>query len=472
MDYQKIIADQAARIESLEQLFSMALARIEESAAQLQQNSRTSHRPPSSDGARRFPAFPRKKGGGGKPGHRNDTLELVAHPDEQVIHPLWIRCHFGADLATQPAELSKERRQVFDLPPAKRQVVEHRVERKTYTCRGQAHKATFPAQISASVKYEPGVRALVSLVNVEHGLPVKRISHLFEDLYGYELNEATLQDTVASLYEDLAPEEAYIHQQLSVARVARFDESGVRMQGQNHWLHVVYTYYFVHEKRGEQAWQSEASVLPRLTGGATHDCWAAYFKFEVAHGLCIAHLLRELREQKKNYHRQWAVKSYDLLVYSYTLAQRHDGYVTAAKALRTCELRYEAILRRASEVELLSSCKPGCRAKKSKWQNLADRLIHNREAVLAFANDLDVPFTNNLAEQAIRLWKTKLYMDVGRTFNGTVLHARIKAFCDTACKHGQNFFEQLQYVQQGYSFLRLHLALDLNSYIKRYLSYS
>lgn len=460
MDYQKIIADQAARIESLEQLLQVALARIEELEAQLQQNSRTSHRPPSSDGVRKSPAFPRKKGGkrGGKPGHQGNTLKLVAHPDEQVIHPIGNRCSCGANLATQPSELSEERRQVFDLPPAALQVVEHRVERKTCTCCGQVHTAAFPEQVAASVQYGPGVRALVGLLNVEHGLPVKRISQLFGDLYGHVLNEATVQDAVARLYEDLAPEEAHIHQQLSMASVAHFDESGVRVQGQNHWLHVVadavYTYYFVHAKRGEQALRSEASVLPYFTGRAIHDCWASYFKFEVAHGLCGAHLLRELREQKENYHRQWAAKMYDLLLYLYTLAQRQGGCVPA-KALRTCQLRYEAILRSAYEEEPPPSYRARCRAKKSKGRNLADRLNRHREAVLAFASDAEVPFTNNLAERAVRPWKTKLKVSgCFRTLNGAALHARIKGFCDTARKQGQNLFEQLQFVQQGYSFLR------------------
>lgn len=49
---------------------------------------------------------------------------------------------------------------------------------------------------------------------------------------------------------------------------------------------------FIHEKRGEDALNANASVLKDFSGTAVHDCWSPYFNFTQArHVLCGAHLL-------------------------------------------------------------------------------------------------------------------------------------------------------------------------------------
>jgi len=56
--------------------------------AQINSNSRNSSKPPSSDGYKKKPAFPRKKKGkqGGQQGHQGRTLRQVEHPDKTVSH--------------------------------------------------------------------------------------------------------------------------------------------------------------------------------------------------------------------------------------------------------------------------------------------------------------------------------------------------------------------------------------------------
>ena len=60
--------------------------RVAELEAQINSNSRNSSKPPSSDGYKKKPAFPRKKKGkqGGQQGHKGRTLQQVAHPDKKV----------------------------------------------------------------------------------------------------------------------------------------------------------------------------------------------------------------------------------------------------------------------------------------------------------------------------------------------------------------------------------------------------
>ena len=81
-------------IEALHALVRQLLAenaalktKIAELEARLKTDSRNSHKPPSSDGLRKRPAFPSSRGRkkGGQPGHRGKTLKMVALPDTTVV---------------------------------------------------------------------------------------------------------------------------------------------------------------------------------------------------------------------------------------------------------------------------------------------------------------------------------------------------------------------------------------------------
>jgi transposase len=73
---------------------------------------------------------------------------------------------------------------------------------------------------------------------------------------------------------------------------------GCGVAGRLHWLHVAtsarFTALFCHRKRGKEAIDA-AGVLPDFTGTLVHDAFAPYARYLAArHGLCNAHLLREL----------------------------------------------------------------------------------------------------------------------------------------------------------------------------------
>ncbi len=74
-----------------------------------------------------------------------------------------------------------------------------------------------------------------------------------------------------------------IKSKIAEGDVAHADETGLRVAGKLHWLHtatsLLYTYLFVHEKRGALALTSEKSILDRIRGWLIHDCWSSYFNF-------------------------------------------------------------------------------------------------------------------------------------------------------------------------------------------------
>src|SRR3954462_14912330 len=96
----------------------------------------------------------------------------------------------------------------------------------------------------------------------------------------------------------LAPFTAATRAALTAAELVHADETGLRVAGRLHWLHVAssprFTALFCHRRRGTEAIDA-AGVLPHFTGIAVHDAFASYARFPAAtHALCNAHLLREL----------------------------------------------------------------------------------------------------------------------------------------------------------------------------------
>lgn len=465
-----IIAKQTAHIAELEEQLPIlkaglahALQRVSELEAELNSNSGNSSRPPSSDGLKKKPAFPRKKGGkrGGQHGHKGKSLQMVS-PDQvssTLIHPVIVqRCACGHDLRQVQAELSDQRRQVFDLPEQLLAVTEHRIARKSCPCCGQKHLADFPKQVAAPCQYGQRVKALVTMLSVEQSMPVGRIGELFASLTGYRLNENTVVSTVAKIAGLLKPAEQIIKDCILSSAVAHADESGARVAGRLHWVHnlvtQMYTYFFVHEKRGGKALYSDQSITKDYKGILVHDCWASYFGLDVQdHALCGAHLLRELKGLADNHQRTWAGKMHDLLMYTYHFSDAGKSILDVHK-LKIVRNQYRRIIEQADKEEPPALIKPKGKPKKTKGRNLMDRLKKYEQQVFNFALLEQVPFTNNQAERDIRPWKTKLKVSgCFRTMKGAQHFATIKGFCSTAKKHGLSVYQELINAINGESFL-------------------
>jgi transposase len=432
--------------------------------SKLNQNSSNSSKPPSSDYFKRKPAFvqPSKGKKGGQIGHKGDTLNQIDNPDK-VIACYPVDCDCGHKFSTDEFYFT-EKRQVFDLPPPKLEVTEYQIfSVKCKSC-NKIHRGNTPKNINSQVQYGNGVRAYITLLNTVYKLPYKKVQMLFKDLFGYPINESTIYSTNVRCYDNLKKSEKIILDKLLKEEVIHADETGVKIEKKNNWLHILssnqYTYEFVHQKRGKEAILSEQSIIEKLENWLVHDCWSSYFNIKnVKHALCGAHLIRELQgvidNNKKN---SWAID-----MKKYLLAINKMEFKQRLEKKDALEKRYKQICCKAEIIEPPPKKVIGKRGKpkKTKARNLIERLIKHQEAVLAFAFNESVPFTNNLAERDLRPVKIKLKIsNCFRSFEGATVYARIDSFVSTARKNAKNIFVELKNTFEGQNFLTLSTTYE------------
>ena len=430
--------------------------RVTDLEQQINQNSRNSSRPPSSDGFKKQPAIPKKKKKhGGQQGHKGNTLKMVGRPDEvKDIKPeqCW-HCHqsFGAGTGFT----LNSRRQQFDLPEIRLYSREFRIYACTCPHCGTQSQGEFPGGVRAPAQYGPGVRPLVTLLHQNGCMSMAKVRQPFDDLFSAPLNEATVVQCQNDAYERLQGEEDHIKSQLLGAEVANADESGIRVEGSGHWLHTLgntsFTYQFVHKKRGSKAHEPHLSILPRYQGWLIHDCYPFYFLYEKAkRGVCGAHLLRELKALMET-GSSWAGKFHQFLLKLYN-DTAHGTQKLPPKKQEKALGTFDQLIWEGYREEPPPQPPRGSRGRhpNTKGRNLLNRLDRYREAVLAFAWHKPVPFTNNLAERDIRPAKSKLKVaGCFRTMKGAQNYARIHSFISTVRKQQLNPFKELRNIFEG-----------------------
>jgi transposase len=454
----ELLAERDAEIVALHELVTALRSQVADLAAQVKANSRNSSRPPSSDGlAKPSPKSLRGKSGRkpGRPkGQPGATMELTEHPGKTVKHrPAKCSC-CGKSLKKAPVT-AVERRQVIDIPPVKAVTTGHQMLTVQCGC-GCQTKAPAPDGVNAPVQYGPQIMG--TGIYLWHGqfLSRDRACRAVAEMFGCAPSPGALAAAARKTAGFLAPVLQAITRHLTGCQVAHFDETGFRTAGKLAWVHSAsagkFALFTVHAKRGKDGMKA-AGVLPHFRGIAVHDAWAPYDTFEdvAGHALCGAHVLRELAavtETGTDPGKTWAQQAIDALL---ALNKAADAARAAGRDAIAAETRdrHEDWYRQAAGTgAALNAARQG--KLQQKRNALATRMKAREDDYLRFARDLRVPFTNNAAEQEIRMSKLRIKISgCMRSMAGAEEFCALRSYLATAAHHGIGALEALTTAFQG-----------------------
>lgn len=340
-----------------------------------------------------------------------------------------------------------EKRQIFEIPEPKMQVVEHQCEKKLCLACGKLNTARFPVGVEQPTQYGVRAKALMAYLQNYQFLPYERLAEFFEDVFGASISQGTVFNATKTAYTNLASFEEQTKELLLTSLVLHSDETGLRVGKNLFWLHTVsndrLTFYHVHEKRGLEAIEA-AGILPRFTGTLVHDCWSSYFNYNFSHGLCNAHLLRELNGIIETTKQQWASQMRDFLCKVNKANKMSEAGLSEAEALAYIK-EYQKII--AIGYQETGGPPP---LEKTLARNLWERFLLRENQVLCFMHNPKVPFDNNQAERDIRMVKVKQKVSgCFRSREGASYFARIRAYISTVKKQSENIMDALVNVFLG-----------------------
>ena len=176
----------------------------------------------------------------------------------------------GEDLHHQPPK-AYERRTKIDLVFEK--VVQHRdAEIKTCPTCQSTTKGDFPADLTSPLQYGLGIKAYILELVIAQMVSLNRVQKLLQTLLGSVLSQATLLKYILQLDQALIDWEQRSIAQLLAAPVLNVDETSMRVDKSNYWVHVystgTTTVKFLHRSRGGEA-IDEIDIIPALRG---RDC--------------------------------------------------------------------------------------------------------------------------------------------------------------------------------------------------------
>lgn len=397
-----------ARVAALEGSVQRLEAAVQHLTEKVQQNSRNSSRPPSSDppqaSGKRSRREPSGRRPGGQPGHEGHTRALVPVEEVDVVVPAQpARCRH-CQHPLQGEDPQPQRQQVTELLPVKPIVTEYQLHRLVCPACGEATRAELPLGVPPG-GFGPRLQATMALCTGAYHLSKRTTQDLLEAFFGVALGLGSIanleQATTQAVAQPVAEARAYVQTQPA----AYADETGWHEGQQRAWLWTAVTEWvtvFV-VRRSRSAKVAQELLGERFWGWLVTDRWSAYTWYPSwRRQLCWAHLLRDIEAMiargggSAEIGEALRAEACKMLHWWHRV---RDGTLTQA-SFRT----YMQPIRR--EVERLLEA--GQRCGVPKTEGTCREIFKLRQALWTFVRHEGVEPTNNTAERAIRpgvLWR-------------------------------------------------------------------
>jgi transposase len=152
---------------------------------------------------------------------------------------------------------------------------------------------------AAAAQLGPQAVTVAAVLNKQLGLPLAKVSALFQDRFGLHVTAGGLVHALHRAARQAGPTYASLCETVRGSPVVSPDETGWKVGGHSAWLWAAVTpdttVYAIQPGRG---FEEAAQLLgPAFDGVLVRDGWAVYRQFDRAvHQTCLAHLLRRCRD--------------------------------------------------------------------------------------------------------------------------------------------------------------------------------
>lgn len=433
-----VIAEQAREIVQLKKLVAELTEKLAELTERLGQNSRNSHKPPSTDppglagGTGKQRRSGRKRGG--QRGHKGHHRALL--PEDQVDD---FKHHFPKECENCWAPLPEtpdpdaKRFQQTEIPPVKPHLTEHRFHGVTCRC-GHTTRARPDKEVLGS-PFGPRLMALVGLFVGVYHLSRRTVVALFSDVLGLDISLGAVSAIEARVSDAVVPAVDEAWKKARDAPVKHTDGTSWRQSGKGLQLWTLATTAVtVFQIVADGSKETLRSLIGTLKGILVSDrAKALGFWAMDRRQICWAHLLRKFVSFSERADKSGAIGrelvGYTGIVFDYWHAYQ-DGKLTQQQFtawMAPLQKEIEALLERATTMDI-----------KRFSRSCADVLAH-RDALWTYVTCRGVPPTNNHAEREIRgfvLWRK---MSFGtNSERGNLFAARLMTVAHTARKQDRN----------------------------------
>ena len=364
----------------------------------LGKDSRTSSKPPSSDGpsaSPRPPSAPTGRKRGGQPGRKGSARMMLPEGSEDRVVPVPLACC----TAIPPDRITgSTMHRVVDLAQKLTEVIGYALAQGTCPhCRKQVQAPLPPEAAPGGIG--PRLQAAAAYLRTEGRMSLTPLQRYFSEVMGVAVSRGWLHESGVALSRKLEPAWENLAEQIRGAEVLNLDETGFGRKDRD-WIWAALSARTVlFHFSGTRGAKALTTILPEgFSGVIGTDRYGAYNALKSAvRQFCWAHLRREFIALSESRHPEVAVLGTRLVaeqeeVFALWHAFR-NGEITR-KDLRAFTAINLARLKRG----LLQASAMDHKAAR----NLGKDLLKNWDRLWVFLKVEGVEPTNNRAERALR----------------------------------------------------------------------
>lgn len=381
---------------------------LKEKIESLSRDSTNSNKPPSSDGPKKKRGTNKRGSSGRKPGgqkgHKGKTRKIV--PPEEVTRTVEHKpeeCEkCGKHFTEKEKNKSVERRQVWEIPDIKPDVIEHVFYKTTCTC---GHETRLPVPKWIYTGVGENLQSHIAFFTATAKLSRRVVKTVLEEVFKTSIAVGTIQNRLEDTSQILQPIYEELEGELGKQSVVNIDESGFPHNKTLAWIwgFVTQTFAFftIQASRGSRVLKG---ILGEYFDGIIIcDRYSAYIKYQKDRikGLlqfCWAHIIREVKSMKY----EFAYGSDKL--FSTVFRQRIGAVFRLWYSFKNGKISRKKLIELAVPIikEMRTFLQQNLEAPSKAISKFSKNLLRKWDSFFTFIYHEGVEPTNNLAERLIR----------------------------------------------------------------------